>query len=725
MSRNKRPREQERTTGRSPRSETVDWAILACVCAVVITRVFSDMAMNAPVSLLCEGAMIVLAGVYVAAGVGRARLEAPALKVLIPIAAFCIVGLVSVQIACHKYAAWSAFLHFLGCLLVFALVAGLARTGSRRRFVVAALVATAAVAAGLGIDQYVVGLDKAEQFADAGTEAGGPSELEANLRGRFHDRRAFGPLDTPNALAGFLVLVFPLVLVEAMSALRRLKRVVLCAVAAALAAALVLTFSKAGWLVFGASAAAFGLWTSIRRRRRRATAALAVVVALAAALTALGITGVLPGLGLRRYVWSASARVGYWQATARMIAGRPVMGVGLGNFADHFFLHKTIAGEETRFAHNDYLQIAAETGLLGLAAFAALLAAWCWCALPRLRPQREKAGKPPRLEHVLGLWAAAAGIAFLFLVGPARALHPLLLAYVLPAWLVVAAGGWPTPLPDSGRCEPFDDTGMRAAAFFGAAGVLAHSAVDFHLYSGGLSFALWAVMALAIGPRGMRTYHVGTTARRVASLAALCLGLVLCWPPLVRSVRSESSLMRAEAARREPDWPAYMAEIVHAADAAPENPTPRAKLGLLMQVAARQAEDKGQKRLMFRDAAAHLLEAIELRPAWAAYQRWLADLYEEAAQGDSWALEDALPHARKAVELYPHQTRYRVALGRLYERLDQPGDAQAQYEAALDIDAAVTRADGPACMRLKQAEREAIKSKRAKLPQPVGTGSSP
>lgn len=704
------------------RAELPEWLILTAVCAVVVTRLFADMAIAAPTARLCEGAVIVLAGIYLASALGRGSLDAPRLRMLVPGAAFCLLALASVRWADHRYAAWAGCLHFLGCGLVFVLVASLARSAARRRFVVGAVVATVTVAAGLGIDQYVVGLDQAQRLASAEVV---PSELEVNLRGRFHDRRAFGPFDTPNALAGLMVLAFPLAVVEAVSVLRRLKRAVLLAVLAAFGAALVLTFSKAGWLAFGAVAAAFGLWLSVRRRRRVLTAALGLVVALAVVLSALGLTGALPGLGLRRYVWSASARVGYWQAGVRMISERPVLGVGVGNFADHFFRHKSVTGEETRFAHNDYLQVTAELGVLGLAAFAAFLAAWAWCAWPHLGARAGKQTRAPRLEHVLGLWAAGAGAAFLFLAGPAHALHPLVLVYILPGWLVVAAAGWPTPCPESGRCEPFDDTGMRAAAFFGAAGVLAHSFVDFHLYSRGLAFALWAVMALAVGQPGMRTYMLGTTRRRLVALAALCAMLAVCWPPLLRSVRSEASLARAESARKRQDWAAYTAALVHAAEAAADNPVPRAKLGLLMQAAARQAGDIDQRRAVLAEAAAHVREAIKLRPTWAAYHKWLADIHDDAAQGDAWALDDALPHAAKAVELYPNQTQYRVALGSLYDRLDRPADALVHYRAALAIDAAVRRADGPESMKLKPAERETLEAKCAKLSRSAAAGSSP
>ena len=55
--------------------------------------------------------------------------------------------------------------------------------------------------------------------------------------------------------------------------------------------------------------------------------------------------------------FSATSRIGYWQDTLRIIAARPIFGIGLGNFNLM----------QARYAHNSYLQIWAEMGLVGLA----------------------------------------------------------------------------------------------------------------------------------------------------------------------------------------------------------------------------------------------------------------------------------------------------------------------------------------------------------------------
>ena len=696
-------RNRQHQTSAAPEPAVADWMMLAGVCTVIVLRVFSDMSLALPTAIVCEGAMIVLAGAYVCVGVGRGRLAGPALKLLLPVGAFTLVMFVSALRAAHRYAAWGAFLHFVSCLLVFVLLVGLAGTVARRRFVVAVLMGTIAIAAGLGIDQYFVGIDKTQEMKDADSARALPKDLAVNLRGRFHDRRAFGPFDVPNALAGFVTLMFPLAMVGLLVRVRRkadhLSKAVLALLLIALVAALILSFSKAGWLVFAGVMCASVLWL-VRDKMARRTV-LAVVVA-AVLLVTLGGPGLL---GLHRYLWSASARVGYWQAGAGMIAEGPVLGVGIGNFAEHFFRHRTITGEETRFAHNDYLQIAAETGVLGLAAFAALLASWFWLSRPRPEGAVDDGDAPP---FGAGLLVATGVVAFLLLARPAGALHPLLLVPIVPGWLLVAVAGWQDPSEADDKRE---NVLLSAAALFGAIGVLVHCLVDFHLYSRGLSFPLWAVMALATGRGGVRTYPLGTVPRRATALTGLCLVLVVCWPPCLRALRCESLLLQAEAAQTRQDWPGYMQKVIAAAEAAPQNPVPRAKLGLFMQAGARQIDDKTERLRVWRDAARHLRQAAKLRPTWAAYQVWLADLYEESSGGDERLLSAALSAAEHAVELYPNQTHYRVDLGRLYERLGEQDDAVVHYGIALDIDAAVRDADGPASMRLSESVRSELLDK--------------
>ena len=70
-----------------------------------------------------------------------------------------------------------------------------------------------------------------------------------------------------------------------------------------------------------------------------------------------------------------------WQAALNMIKARPVLGHGVNTFMANYLTYWVGGERQPRYAHNCYLQVAAETGLVGLAAFGWLL----WGILARMR----------------------------------------------------------------------------------------------------------------------------------------------------------------------------------------------------------------------------------------------------------------------------------------------------------------------------------------------------
>jgi len=76
-----------------------------------------------------------------------------------------------------------------------------------------------------------------------------------------------------------------------------------------------------------------------------------------------------------------------WRATLRMIGEHPVFGVGLGAFATVYPRYDASPGlRYTAEAHNDYLQLLAEVGIVGGligAAFLSLLVRTIWRSLWR------------------------------------------------------------------------------------------------------------------------------------------------------------------------------------------------------------------------------------------------------------------------------------------------------------------------------------------------------
>jgi hypothetical protein len=198
------------------------------------------------------------------------------------------------------------------------------------------------------------------------------------------------------------------------------------------------------WLA-GAAMGAIGAWLAASRTANAATLALAagaVVWWLAADWSrtarwwlAVAATAVVVGAGLFQLreltrdpeYRGADFRRQFNASSIRMIGAAPVSGIGIGQYkeASTLFLGPAVAysyGSEN--AHNYFLQLAAELGIIGFAAFAFWVGAGIIVAL-------RAAATAPRDGRLLGLITGVAAFIATWTTG-----HPLLLTEVgVPFWI--------------------------------------------------------------------------------------------------------------------------------------------------------------------------------------------------------------------------------------------------------------------------------------------------
>ncbi|MBX5491095.1 MAG: O-antigen ligase family protein [Chloroflexi bacterium] len=254
-------------------------------------------------------------------------------------------------------------------MVAFVLTLDLARDIRAARWLLLALVGAAAVEALFGVVQFVTGR--------------GPAFFAI---GPF--MRAYGHFSQPNPFAGYLGTALPLALALAWlmpGAAPRWARPAFLA----LAAGVLLSLSRGAWLGQAVACAALLALASPRSRRHLLVLAVALLL-----LALLGTLGVLPPaiadrLGIiAEYFgpfdvrtvevtgenWSVVERMAHWQAAWYMFLDRPWLGVGPGNYAtayEQYFLPNW--ADPLGHAHNYYLNLAAETGLVGLATFLLVL----------------------------------------------------------------------------------------------------------------------------------------------------------------------------------------------------------------------------------------------------------------------------------------------------------------------------------------------------------------
>jgi len=308
------------------------------------------------------------------------------------------VVLFSTTVAVETRLADEAFSETAKAMVLFFLVVWLASSLDRVRVAAWTLVLAGAFLALLGVIQVAT--------ADFGNEFGGLARVkDAHIYGRVFEPRIAGPLGDPNFFAQVLLVVVPLGLFLAWRERATWRKVLAYAATGAVLAGTVLTYSRGGAL---ALAAVLGLCLLGRKVRLRHLAAAAALLLVLVAVFPAGFTSrlttiqqVLPGgEDVIHPDSSFQKRRLYMAAAWRIFLDHPVAGVGAGNFGAHYEAYAGEVGtaarlwgepDVRRYPHNLYLEVAAETGLLGLATFGLVVAA-CFVLVRRARRRFLAAG---------------------------------------------------------------------------------------------------------------------------------------------------------------------------------------------------------------------------------------------------------------------------------------------------------------------------------------------
>jgi len=204
--------------------------------------------------------------------------------------------------------------------------------------------------------------------------------LEASVGGWVVDGRLTTPFAQPNELGIFCAMMLPVAVTCLVLARSRTRKTLLAVASAAIAAALLLSMSRGGWI--GATVALTAVAAVLPSTRRllaavgastAATCLLALVLPPTTPL--LGLLGIrlrsLGDTGANEY----DARPLIWGEAWRQISERPWLGVGPDGYrvaaTDSV---STISSYGADHAHDIYLAVLVERGVVGLAAGAVVLA---------------------------------------------------------------------------------------------------------------------------------------------------------------------------------------------------------------------------------------------------------------------------------------------------------------------------------------------------------------
>ena len=221
--------------------------------------------------------------------------------------------------------------------------------------------------------------------------------------------RVFGTFDQPNPYGGYLNLSLPLAL--ALALFGRDPRMRWIAGGASILSLFALYLANSRGALLGLVAAMIVIAAVGWRLERQALIAAAIGAPL---IAVAWITRLIPlsvqdkllsqfrvnDVSLTAQVndanFSTIERLAHWVAGLRMFQAHPLLGVGAGNYAAAYQQYKVTGWDESlTHAHNYYINVAAETGALGLLAFLAVVGASLylgWRATRATDPQRGGRG---------------------------------------------------------------------------------------------------------------------------------------------------------------------------------------------------------------------------------------------------------------------------------------------------------------------------------------------
>lgn len=270
------------------------------------------------------------------------------------------------KVARVSYAARGEFTTIIVCSAVFCLVYGNSQSVSKLNSAVRVIVVIGMIIAGYGLYQRISG-----DYRVWG------HKLVTQYVGR-----ASGTFVNPNHFAGFLAMILPLAMGQAVSKRStHVWRIVMIYAALLIIAGIVASNSRGGWMAATAAVVIFFLLIILRLRQRDL---------MMPALLALGIPTILIGVWILsnpnwlrvirldkattefREGTYENVRFRIWRTAWKLYREHPIIGIGPGHFALRAQQYREPSLQSRPvYAHNDYLNILLDWGGIGMALFIA------------------------------------------------------------------------------------------------------------------------------------------------------------------------------------------------------------------------------------------------------------------------------------------------------------------------------------------------------------------
>lgn len=537
----------------------------------------------------------------------------------VPILLFMLVALVSILQFNDLHAGLDTLFLISSYILFFYLVVNNFRSFRDIRLFIFTLIAVGAVLSLYGIYQYLVGFQELAKYI---------SKMSVSVD---IPSRVFTIFISPNHLAGFLIMIIPLAFVLTLNTKKSWKKIAVLTALILMLDCVFLTYSRGGWISLGLVIAVIGVgYTSIKRKDALINLALVAILVMITAFSINAIGNTLSPhsasytpLSTSQSVLSAQGRFMLWKGAMRIIETHPLRGMGLGAFASvyPFFQY---GGLYSKHVHNVYLEVFAETGILGISSF---LTVFFLILLNGVRLAKKKQA----VLNELGIALLAGSLGFM--------VHSL----VDFEWSMAAAG----------------------LLFWGISGLV---------------FCCSRLTNECEIEHSMNREFKVREANRLplflfVSTVALILLLILVSSAWAQHLSNQA---RGKYEQKQIASATFLMEKASTFD--PINGSFKHKLAQVYFEAAASTNSEVTKNPLMSKAIKVAKGAIRLQPYWADHYAQLAILY--SYKGDR---KSAIKYYRKSQMLYPKNPLFKVLAGEFYYSQENYKKAEVQFKKALSL----------------------------------------
>ena len=334
--------------------------------------------------------LLLLAGLVVLA----AAQNRPALRLStigMPLLVFAFFTAVGVGVASDKSEGIRVLCFFLAAFLFCAAIAGSVTDERKLKKLLAFIYVGVVAAAAVAIVQRFTGVSVSASLTDLETNRGMPG-------------RVYSVYENPNNYAEIIILLFPAAAAWCTMLEEKFQR--LCAMTglALPVVALLMTYSRSGWISFALAAVVFLFFY-----KKKVLPVFFLLALLAVPLLPQTVWNRILTIG-SKLDSSNMYRIYIWNAVLDMLSDYGLIGIGLGpgNFRPVYLLYCVERAKPAPHAHMLYLEVWIEMGLLGIGSYLAYYLTTVRNAVAHL----TRASRPVRMALIAGV-SSLTGIAFL------------------------------------------------------------------------------------------------------------------------------------------------------------------------------------------------------------------------------------------------------------------------------------------------------------------------